>query len=311
VLNYDNQNFTFAPNDSILLTYLTTATDGQDSLRTLMVEPHLRIRLKDEFGQRILDQGGTSSLEVDNFTNYLKGLLIKSDKDNESMANFNLQTGRSRVSFYYSNDEQNGNFFSLTINDTTAIVSNYQTDFSGSAIEAQMQNPAPNSQELMYLQSVNSTGVKLEFPFLEELGKENTVINKVELLVTMFDLEDTTTTSTNSLPPQLILFTINNDSASYDLSHTYLTTDIDTLEGENGRLYQFTFGVSNFDGSLSTYFQALLDEKFVDNGLDASNRSTVMFVRPSTSTGYRAVIAGPEHPDYPMKMKVLYTPLTE
>ncbi len=294
--------------------------DGVDSIAIVEAEPHLRIRLNDDFGQKILDQNGTANLQIANFNDFFKGIYVEADPESEVMVALNVYdplnrrpySARSRLSLYYRNDSTRGEVLHLRVNDTTAIAANYNVDYSNSAVGQALQNPYPNSQEYFYVQSVGALGVTLDIPNLGKLGKEEVIINKVELEMTLLEKYNERY-SNATYPPNIILRTQENGSDVLDNRHFYLSASTDSIlrEGENLKLlYRFNYTGSSYIESINSYFQGRLDGLLTD-GTTFDNQNSLLFPHPLSDTGYRGVFGGPDHPDHPMTLRILYTPVTD
>ena len=173
-------NFVHQPNDSLTVNFIFLDQNGEDSLATRRVEPHFRMRLNDELGQRLLAQSGTENFADDeSFTDYFKGLYITADPNSNVMAHFNVLESLSSLVLYYSTDSLAGQAFAFRINSESAAVNHYTHDYSGTIIPDILASEQPNAQELGYLQGMGGLGLKLEMPYANAL--KNAAINKAEL----------------------------------------------------------------------------------------------------------------------------------
>ncbi|MGB1206309.1 MAG: DUF4270 family protein [Chitinophagales bacterium] len=283
-------DFKHKPDDSLTVNYVFLDQEGEDSLATRTVEPHLRMKLNAELGQRLLSQsGGDNFADDEAFTNFFKGLYITADPNSNVMAHFNVLSSLSSLVLYYKNSSSESRAFAFRINSESAAVNNYTHDYGSTIIPDILASPQPNAQELGYLQGMGGLGLKLEMPYADVL--QNAAINKAEL--TFYVLQNTT--DIYAAPNEIVMFGQN------------ATTN-------NQISVQKAFSVSPEDNeTLAVYEYNLLINYYMQEKISGSSTFDFekIFVEPQSLRGSRAIIYGPEHPDYPMKLNLIYTNTTE
>ncbi len=69
------------------------------------MSPHLRIKLSDELGNRLLSQIGDIAFQNDkNFQQFFKGLYILPTNTNNTIAFFDIISEQSKMTLYYTTD---------------------------------------------------------------------------------------------------------------------------------------------------------------------------------------------------------------
>lgn len=282
----EKQNFQFEPDKILEVT--SVIHDTLCTTQTITIPPQIRIRLSDELGWRLLSQSGTNNFkDNDNFVQFFKGLYIAASASGNAIAAFDLFSGNSGVLIYYKANGICKSPLELDINGSSAVINHFDHNYTGTAVNDALANPAPNAQEIAYLQSM--AGVELEFtiPYLKDLG--NIVINKAEL--TYFALPDTTALPT----PALLTFVTEDENAN-------LLSQVSNAIKET---------VSINDVSVEQY--AMLINFFAQDKLDGvyDNRVETIFINPQSTAYEQLLIGGPDHPDYPMKLTLLYTVISD
>ena len=283
-------NFIHKPNDSLTVNYIFLDQNNEDSLATRRVEPHFRMRLSDDLGQRLLAQSGGDNFANDEaFIDYFKGIYITADPNSNVMAHFNVLASLSSLVLYYSTDSLQGQAFAFRINSESAAVNHYTHDYSNTNIPNILATEQPNSQELGYLQGMGGLGLKLEMPHANVL--QNAAINKAELV--FYVLQNST--DTYAAPNEIVMIGENAETGE-ELS------------------IQKAFSVSPEDNeTLAVYEYRLLINFYMQDKISGASTFDFekIFVEPQSLRGSRAIICGPEHPDYPMKLNLIYTNTTD
>lgn len=167
------ENITPNPNDKIYI-------DG-DSL-----EPQLRIRIDNSFGQKIVNESGNSNISNnENFLQFIKGIYITTNSSLSSgqgaILSFDLLNSNSKMTIYYRDTVQKDtNSFDLLINSSCARVNNIQHDYTATAIESLVNDSSLGANEI-YIQSLQGVRTFVEFPTLESLKDSNIIVNKAVL----------------------------------------------------------------------------------------------------------------------------------
>lgn len=255
----------------------------------------LRIPLDKRFGGSILGLDSATLVSETSFLEAFPGLHIKPTSTNAGMPAFDIDNSLTGIYIYYHIGD---NFYqyqlrintgvlryvSLDIDDTNSVVGNVLAG-----------NAPPEAENLLFTQGMIGPTFRIDFPHLDQLRGRNLVINKAELEMRVGSL--TGDSSDVFLPTdQLILVYLNEDGERVLLDDVYFASNnledvfggvLTDAPGEEPDIYTMNIG---------TYFQKAIDGE-VDN-------SIYVIVLNKAYTPSRCIIYGPDHPEYPMKLKV-------
>lgn len=170
LVNYTKPN----PNDSV--------TVGSSKIK-----PHLRIHLSPTFGVDLLNASGAGYMtDSETFIEYFKGLYFKSSTTfsgtNGAVYNFNLTDAQSKLIVYY-HDLNDTTQYDYTFGSSIAYFTHYETDHSGTAVEAQLADSTLGSS-FYYLQAGNQLAANVFIPHIKNLSVgQSIVVNKAELVL--------------------------------------------------------------------------------------------------------------------------------
>lgn len=283
-------DYYLAPSDSVtIFSKLLKDQNDQDSLVFVKTEPHIRIPLSRDFGNRILSQSGTINLsDNSNFRQYFKGLYISPSSSNNGIAYIDMLASRTRLTIYYSQGSRKNLTLDLPVSALSAVSNYFKHDYSNTQVKTSMEQPKPNGQEIVYLKGAAGLGFSLNFPYLTNLN--NYAVNKAELEMTVipnsFELFQ--------LPTTLALVTYDTTTNKILRSiTTAVLTEEDGLNGEKLNKFKFVF---------SFYTQQKI------NGI-VQDAIEQVFTELQRSNPNRIMIGGPNHPEYPMKFTLICTEL--
>lgn len=262
-----------------------------EEIDTITLAPQLRVRLNDELGWRILSRSGTQELKSTTaFQQFFKGIYVTTSGFGNSIAFISINTN-SAITVYYHNGSEKGLLFTLNL--SGGVVNNLDHRYTSTPVETAFNSPYPNGQEYLYIQGANGTHFEFDVPSFAALSGK--IINKAELEMTLLPELDSTYRSPTKLTTYAIDSTgrklfLQEYPASRITTPTYLPhygQDGTTAEGI--KIYKHTLNYRDF-------VQELMTGKFVKFGVEIPDYI------PS-----RAIICGPEHPQYPMRWRVYYT----
>lgn len=146
----------------------------------------MRVRLKNEFGQHLIDgvQQGAYETQED-FGEYFKGLhIVTSDvfpSGKGAIYYFNMTSANSKITIYYKDDENNAKVFKYIINNTDGAFFNHvEKDFSGTKVEQLLADSTLGTKEY-YAQAYGLRSI-LKIPYFKEIP-ENAMVHKAELIL--------------------------------------------------------------------------------------------------------------------------------
>lgn len=296
---------TFATNDSVSVLQYQTKTDTingvlieSDSISTLKLAPQLRIRLSDELGYRILAQSGTNNFKDNaSFRSFFKGIYITTNNSSNVVASISPFGSQSGITLYYSNKLGKAKSTDFVFNGAW-VVNNFENDHSNTEVGDALAQTTPTNQQYVYVQGMGGVGFALNAPHLSSLG--NVALNRVELELTVKPDSYNTFTPPNKI--DMLSFAANRQYAGLKLTDATKTTTSDGFVK-----YKLIFGTASVASGFPVAIQYIQD-KLKGEYTDRNDRLLINFLQETPS---RAIICGPNHPDHPMKINLIYTPVTE
>ena len=154
--------------------------------------PHLRIRLKNSFGNRLMDMSSSSLTSTTSFQADFKGLSISATKTGGGIGNLcyiSLTSSMSGLVLYYHNSQDESKKYTFPINGDcvryNCYLHGYETDANSQFRNQVIQGNHSLGSELLYAQPTGGVKTRVNMPQLYEmLGNKNVVINRAELVLT-------------------------------------------------------------------------------------------------------------------------------
>ncbi len=170
---------------------------------TDILSPQIRIKLSQQTADEIISLSGSSTLASNaEWVAYFKGLLIDALPVATPGAISYFNFFNSKLTLYYRNTTDTNTYdFSLT----GARINHFSHDYTGTAIQMQLDNIATAGDSINYVQAMGGVKLKISFPFLKHfLDSGSILVNRAELKIEA-------QTSTTPLPESMLLFSIDND----------------------------------------------------------------------------------------------------
>lgn len=283
-------NYYFSPTDSLtIFSKILKDQNDADSIVYVKTEPHIRIPLSRDFGNRLLSQSGTINLaDNSSFRQFFKGIYIEPSSNMNSVAYIDMLGARSRLTLYYKQGNRQNLTLDLPVSALSAISNYFKHNYSNSEVQAALSLPKPNGQQVAYIEGAAGLGFSINFPHLNTLS--NYAVNKAELEFTVLP----NSFERYELPGTLALVTYDTTTNKITRSiTTAVLAEEDGVNGEKLSKYKFVF---------SFYTQQKITG-VVQNAIEQA------LVELQRSNPNRLVIGGPEHPQYPMKFSLICTQL--
>ncbi len=273
--------------------------------------PHLRIKLYNSFGQKILAASGTSYLSDNtNFLNFIKGIYLTSkpeseplDPDNTAIIYYNLLSSSSvsGIIFYYQNSDEDSLEYRFDINEGCARFNNfehYNYDNADISLKQQMAGDTLKGDSILYVQSMAGVKVKIKFPFIENFSQPNKIAVNMAELVLKVDNNDLNIDKYNP-PLRLTLVRIDENG----LSNT-IPDFPDPLNPTNSEIEYFggfyDTSSKEYKFRISYYIQDLINGTLKDYGL-------YLIVYGSAGQANRVILNGSKRSINNMKLQLTYT----
>lgn len=278
----------------------------------IKVPPQLRISIDKNFINSILFNAGTTQLSSNStFLNNVKGLYLTIDKTGS--------TGVGGTFMFSSSDSLN--VYYRTINGSTIDTSMVTLPITThvSQIKHTSSNTlttefadSTSSRDLIYLQGLAGTKVKIKFPYLKSLNSTlgKIVVNRAELVVTP---SPGSTIPLKQLP-KLTMY-------KYDIAHQIVELE-DANSTDARYISPGVFGgyyaraTNSYHFVVTGYVQDLIDGRTTDYGtflapIDTASKTTVAVAPTTQMTGRLIAVGTPAKgsPNYPyrIKLNIIYT----
>lgn len=241
------------------------------------VNPQLRIRLQNEFGERLLTAGDAVYSTNADWLEYFKGIYVYSLSVDGAVFNVDLVDVESRMRLYYHNDTDTL-FYDYNINSLCARSNRFEHSFANEAAGITADNPLDGS-ERFFVQGAAALKARIELPYMDDFAAERRVINKAELVVPLAEASDGRTSPIS----QIFVLTENEDGQAVGLPGQ-LSTTIEIGGSFNGQTNEYRFNITR-------WFQEYL------NGNQAVKRLYLVSGSAGISA-LRSTLAGPSaNPD--------------
>ena len=262
---------------------------------TATYDPHLRIPLTEEFGNELIALDTTDFTTAATFGDYFKGIRISMADGSEGMVGFDLDVSISRLSVYYTKNEDSRRYDFDMSNLNKRTVS-YQHTYANAPVESFI-NDSNRGDSLLFVQALGGLNAAFWVNNLESLP-DNIIVNKAELILNQAQMPDDEIIFSPS--NQLITFARNSEGNLVWVSDVFpILNDprfIDPISG--GFIIRDGNSVS-YRLNLSSHIQRMIDGD-VDNAIEVG-------AHPNNESAGRVVLYGPGHSTDPARLAIVYT----
>lgn len=289
---YSNAHFATASN---LLASQSISPNPDDSVSVggQMQPPQMRIQLNAALAQRFIDASGTTDLSNnDAFIEFFKGIYVKTLPVNSDGAifYFDLLNTLSRMTLYYSNDNNDSLSFNFVINDNCARVTNFEHDsYTDNVLQSQLDGDTISSDSILYLQGMGSTKIFLSIPTSTLLEENIKAINKVELIIPV-EIDDPT--KDKYPPPDRLALVRITESGE-------LAFILDQFEGDSHFRGMYDEDKKAYTFTITRHIQNILNETIQDYGM-------YLMVSGAAVNAGRVLIRGHKNTKSNLKVKITY-----
>ena len=178
-------SLTFKPTPNTTERIITRTIVDSVKFDTTFAAPRIRIPLNMNFAQLLKDTSifrDGAAFSATGFTKWLKGLVIKVDNKTGCMMAFDFGSSKFTGIKMYYRKKSDKNESTLSFPSSGLIkYTHFNLDYANGSIQPFLRNQK-KADEKLFVQGMSGVNVKLEFPYLQSLGK--IVINKAELELT-------------------------------------------------------------------------------------------------------------------------------
>ena len=299
-------SLTFKPTPNTADRVITRTIVDSVKFDTSFAAPRVRIPLNMNFAQLLKDTSifrDGAAFSVTGFTKWLKGLVIKVENKTGCMMAFDFGSSKFTGIKMYYRKKGDKNESTLSFPSSGLIkYSHFNLDYKNGTIQPFIRNQT-KADEKLFVQGMSGVNVKLEFPYLQSLGK--IVINKAELELTAVNEG----TNMDAFPAidQLLLRTAQFDPI-FDLgldpaynrgpgvrSLERLTTGGGFVRTETVNTVQY----KKYYLNLTTHLQQMFNGK----------QGSILYLLPlfKEEKGSRVVLFGPKSATFRSKLNITYT----
>lgn len=264
------------------------------TINGVLAHPQLRIPLKTDFAQRIINFNGGTGLNQVEFLTLTNGLYLTVDETQfnpyaSGIIYFNTferdrTRARSTMTVYYRNTALGDTLsFDFLIRDNSGKFGRFTHghELGAESLQAQvLQGIRDQGQRDLYIQAMGGTKIRLELPYIDALRElPNQAMNRAVLTLPV------RAESIGDIPPpaNLLIFGIRDDGSLFLLP--------DQLEGETAFIGGFYDPEkSEYQFRITRYLQQVISDNREFNGFEIVSGSAAFSAR-------RVVINGPEYPD--------------
>jgi hypothetical protein len=279
----------------------------------IKVVPQLRIPIDKNFINNILFNASSAQLASNAiFLNNVKGLYITLDKTGT--------TGAGGTMMFSLADSLN--VYYRAVNGTTIDTALVQLPLGthaaeikrtpSTALKTEFANTS-SSRDLIYLQGLAGTKVKIKFPYLKNIIStigSNIVINRAELVIT----PNPGSTIPFKPQPKLTMYRYDIANQPSELEDANTSDRRSQGVGVFGGFYSPSLNSYHF--IVTAYVQDLMNGTTVDYGtylapVDTTNKSTVDYLPTPQAAGRVVAVGSDKNSPYRIKLNIIYTKINK
>jgi len=259
-------------------------------------ESTIRIPLNFTFGDELFNLFGTSTTAAnDDFLAYLNGLYVTLDQNSGGDGLIDIDIIASSINLYFRSDAATDSLYTFAIDESSLRVNQFLTDLSGSEVENAL-NDGTNDDQNLLLGGLQVSKGSIIVPDLSVL--QGAIINSATL--TFYQADYGNALNTDYALPEFLLLTGSktSDTIVYFLSD--YSTSNPTAYGGTPKLVSIN-GMPTFEYS---YNIPLFIQRLVNQETEITSLNIEVL---NYNNGNRVKLGGGNHPDYPIRLEILYT----
>lgn len=260
---------------------------------------HVRFKLDEAFGQRLMNADSLVFLLDSTFLDFFNGIQISSTSRNSGIIAFNkLSQGRGDalggIYVYFKDDSGHLGQYKFSFNDFRVRTAQYYHDYRHAAVEPFLETPTLGDS-ISFVQGLAGLNTVITLPSLFDL--KNKIINKAVLKVYIAKLGDNTFYN-DPVEQMVVMYRDENGDLqevqdfAFSASSTALVFGGVIVKGESGEPDYYELNISN-------HLQKIIDG-------EAPNE-IYLGCYQSATTPNRVALYGAGHSQYPMELKVSFT----
>ena len=290
---------TFTPNTRDSITLLSRTDVGS----TYKAPAQIRIRLSQDLASELLADSSAAKSDTA-LLESLKGLHISANSNDKSMLAVRMDDATySSINLYYTQEDTAKRVFTYPLR--TEVFANIVHDYSGSPVE-QFIDSDLLGDSLIFSQGLKGLDPQISFPDLSFL-QSDILINKATLTLTVAELEGDFPLDLYPVGNQLLASKLDDNDDRILIQDLVKTGDLNTgfiLFGGTAEKVEQADGttVTQYIMNITDYLKAVVDE-------DEQDPKIILTPFFRQESPRNAVIYGPGHSKYPVKLRITYTEL--
>lgn len=254
--------------------------------------PQLRIRLNNDFGNKILHADTLHLMNSSAFLSFMKGLkvAVQPGSQGNGMVSLDLYAAESSIELYYRNSASDSLVYLFPISSGGQTVNHFEHTF-GSVVNQYLNNSETESDDELPVLSGGGTKIKITIPEIDSIAS-NIAINKAEIIIPISALYSSYD-SIYTPPVSIALYRIDNaGKAVNDISYLGGKLETVVIDGETVKRYRI---------NITHYAQKLIKKIYQNNGF--------MLAAPDAN-GQRCIISNKANDkNQKIVFKIIYTKL--
>ncbi len=262
--------------------------------------PHVRFKLSDEFGQKLINADSLVYLTDSTFLDFFNGIHISSSSKNGGIIAFDkMSKGASDaiggIYVYYSNSQGQAGQYQFSFSDYRFHAAQYKHNYDNSMVKPFLEQ-AELGDSLTFIQGLVGLSTVVSFPNLDQLNGK--IINKAELKVRIAEIEGDSPFY-NPLVAQVVALYRSENGDLLEINDFALARSALALQfggtvrkGVDGDPDYYTINITN-------HLQDIIDGK--------APNEIYLGCYNSAQTPTRVALFGANHSQYPMELKVNFT----
>jgi hypothetical protein len=286
---YSSKTFTTLPTNIVKAgeAVITPNPNSKVYINGDSLAPQLRIKLKNSFGQKIINESGNTNIaDNTNFLQFIKGVYVKVNNSAQASGQgaillIDLLSSESKLTLYYKDTVINDtNSFDLLINSTAARVNVNTHDYTSTVIQPQLSDSTLGDNEF-YVQGLAGLKAEIEFANLDRLKDSNFIINKAILTLPV-------NFTGGNYAPNTQLLILRNEGKDLYLTPDQISFGINYVGGawdETNTKYQF---------NITRYINNVLKGTYANNKLSIETTSSLVTPNRVIFYGDQSLVAKPK-----------------
>lgn len=255
----------------------------------------LKIPVNQTFAQSLVNGFGTTIFgNNDGLQDFFRGIYVKvSDNSGEDgLLYLSLTDSDTKFRIYFDAPNSVDSIYDLEITNQAAWLTQYTHEYTSSDVELLLNTPQED-HEILYVSAYSGTKGEFEVPDLSIL--DNAIINKAE--ISFYQTDFGSPLSAQFTTPQNLILFLQNPDGTVSLLPGVTVGEIEDFGGQRTLVEINGQTTMEYKFNITEYIQQIRSN---------INRNLSLSVL-NVNSGDRVKLGGGNHPEFPIKLKILYT----